>query len=90
MLAGMSSRELTEWAAYEQVTGPLGSPRTDLQTGIIAAAVVNAITGKARAKPGDFIPKWDRAPAAPEDLFRKVQQLNQALKGDTIQRVREG
>lgn len=90
LLARTTSRELSEWAAYEQITGPLGAPRTDLHAGIVASAVVNALSGKARAKPIDFIPKWDRQPATPEDLFRKVQQLNRALKGDTIQRVREG
>lgn len=81
VLTKHSAKQLSEWAAYERITGPLGAQRFDLQAGIIAATVANAMSGKAKAVPADFIPKWDRRPLSPEELFSKVKQLNAALGG---------
>lgn len=55
----MSSRELTEWAAYEQVAGTLGTERLDLLSGIVAATVASAMSSR-RFTPQDFLPTWDR------------------------------
>ncbi|WP_386444341.1 phage tail assembly protein T [Streptomyces ovatisporus] len=83
LLARTSSRELTEWQVYEKVTGPLGPPRADIHTGIIAATIANANRGgKGREYTAqDFIPKWDKRPLTPEELFQKVAQANAALGG---------
>lgn len=61
LLARISSRELTEWAAYELVSGPIGPSRGDFQAALIAStiAAVNAEKGKAPSLT-DFMPNWDR------------------------------
>lgn len=55
----MSARELTEWMAYEQVSGTLGSERFDLLFSIVAATIANALSRK-RFDVKDFLPMWDR------------------------------
>jgi hypothetical protein len=54
----MSSRELTEWAAFEQVNGPiLVHERIDIglaQIGLIMAK----LWGKGNPRPRDFLPVW--------------------------------
>lgn len=48
------------------------------------AAVVNA--NRERKKPypvSDFVPKWDRTPPTPEELFRKLAGINAAVGGTT-------
>lgn len=83
MLARISSRELSEWAAYEQLTGPLGGRRGDVQAAIIAATVANAQRSKGRALlPKDFIPKWDKPKAmTPEEMWAAAMQANASLGG---------
>lgn len=83
LLARISSRELTEWRAYETITGPLGPPRADLHAGIIAATIANIHRGKgSRAlAPGDFIPRWDRRPRTPEELWKLAIAANAGLGG---------
>lgn len=84
VLARTSSHELSEWAAYERITGPLGPARADLHAAIIAATVANSAGGKRKSAPKDFIPKWDKgAQATPEELFQKAMQINAALQGTT-------
>lgn len=59
MLSRMSSRELTEWAAYERVTGTLGPERDDalmaLQSYYLASAA-----GAKRLRVDKLMPSWDR------------------------------
>lgn len=57
----IDSRELTEWAAFERVEGPIGATRTDGQAGIIASTFANAHRKKgAKAfEVDDFVPKWE-------------------------------
>ena len=82
LLSRMSSRELTEWAAYEEIAGPVGPARSDLQAGIIAATVANVHRSKGKpATPSDFIPTWDRRPQTPEEQLRIVLALNKAFGG---------
>lgn len=93
MLADMDSMELTEWMAYEQISGPLGPERLDVLSSILAATVANTARGKGqRAKePKDFIPQWDQgAPAAGgdwEQMLSTVESLTRRLRGDDL---REG
>lgn len=56
LLARISSRELAEWAAFEQEHGPLGLERGDWQ----AAVVAQAIAGDGKTKLSDFVLRWGR------------------------------
>ena len=57
----MSARELTEWAAYEQVAGPLGGERADVQAAMTAYYICSALGAK-KLKLDRLLPKWDRRP----------------------------
>jgi hypothetical protein len=82
MLADMSSRELTEWQAYERVTGPLDAGlRGDISAGIIAATVANSAGGKKKAKPKDFMPTWFKRRKTPAQIWQEVVKANAALGG---------
>ena len=58
MLAGLSSRELTEWMIYEQME-PFGERGAYLRSGIIAAMLHNVNRGKGdeAASPEDYMPE---------------------------------
>lgn len=56
LLGRISSRELTEWAVFEQEYGPLGLDRGDWQ----AAQVVQATVGDGKAKLADYVLRWGR------------------------------
>lgn len=72
MLARVSSSELTEWAAFEQVYGPLGAIRGDIDMAILAAVIHNVFAGKGKGKaPEDFMPSWDQRK---EDLAVKIRK----------------
>lgn len=55
----MSSTELTQWQAYEQVTGPLGAERLDHLLAVLGLRVIQASGTKKRLKVSDFLPRWD-------------------------------
>lgn len=81
LLARTDSRELSEWAAYEQVSGPIGPERADLHAAIISSTVANAFS-KRKFAPADFMPKWDRAPEQSwQEQLRIVRALNQSMGG---------
>lgn len=69
LLAELDSRELSEWAAYERFAGPLGGARDDIHAAIVATAATNANRTKKdrKAKPADFLTKWDRPPQSVEE-----------------------
>jgi hypothetical protein len=56
LLARISSRELTEWAAFELEHGPIGLERGDWQ----AAQVAQAISGDGKTKLSDIVLRWGR------------------------------
>ena len=93
LLSRCTSAELTEWMAYENVTGPLGPERLDLLFGILTATVSNGSRSKGqRAKePKDFIPAWDqgakRQPADWRQMLATVTTMNARLGGANL---REG
>lgn len=62
LLARTGSRELTEWMAYERITGPLDGRRGDIQAALIASTIANSqrAKGKRAAKLNDFLIVWDR------------------------------
>ena len=84
MLRSIDSHELSEWQAYERVTGPLGPQRLDQLVGMLAAVVANtARDPKKRAQPfeaGDFMP-WadvDRPEQTMEEQMEMFRQLAKA------------
>ncbi|MGC5009745.1 phage tail assembly protein T [Streptosporangium sp. DT93] len=89
LLGGIDSRELTEWIAYEQMTGPLGPARGDHQAAQITATLLNVNRGK-RRRPrtiSDVLMRWDdQEPVTPQELYAKAQQLNAAMGGTLRER----
>ncbi|WP_455906938.1 phage tail assembly protein T [Nocardiopsis alba] len=84
MLACIDARELSEWMAYEQLTGPLGPARGDIHAGIVASMIYNTNRGKnQRARePGDFVPKWGgRKPQSWQEQLTAIKAANAALGG---------
>lgn len=86
----MSSRELTEWEAYERATGPIGEERLDRLFGMLASVIANVNRTKQQRpfRAEQFIPKWDRdAPPerAPEmsgdEVLRAVRRAHKAMGG---------
>lgn len=82
LLARTSSRELTEWMAYERVTGPLDARlRGEINAGIIAATISNSNGAKKRAKPSDFLVTWFKRRRTASELWQEVMKANTALGG---------
>lgn len=93
LLSRVTSTELTEWIAYEQVAGQLGPARADIQAAIVAATVANSSRGKKgrRFAPRDFIPRWDRkARQSWQDQLSIVEQLNAAFGGRDLRKGVDG
>lgn len=91
LLERVSSRELTEWQAYEVVTGPIGPARGDVQAAIVAATVANSNRGKGKPlTPADFVPEWDREPTQTvEEQLAIAYALNAAF-GGTVEGAKDG
>lgn len=81
--ARLTSSELTEWMAYEQLTGPLGRRRQDIQAATIAATIANANRGKGRKlKVKDFLPPYgERRRKDPAEMLAMVRELNAQMGG---------
>ena len=88
LLAETGSAELSEWRAYEQIAGPLGGVRGDVNAAMISAAIVAVNRGKGQRAPklADFMPRWDRTKVrkSPEELFRAAMIANSALQGRVV------
>jgi hypothetical protein len=89
MLGKCSAQELTDWAAFEHIDGPLGAVRGDIQAGIVAATIANVNRGKSSRhfKPADFMPQWDRPGARTPEAMRSLmialtRQLGGTVRGD--------
>jgi hypothetical protein len=85
LLARTSSSELTEWMAFERISGPLGGARADIQAAIVAATIANVQRGKGQRTlaPIDFVPVWDKRKKTPEELWAAAMAANSALGGST-------
>lgn len=82
LLARTSSMELSEWVAYERLTGPLDSRlRGDIAAGIVASTVANSGGGKRKAKVSDFLPTWFKRRKSVEEIWADVLKANAALGG---------
>ncbi|MCR3732184.1 hypothetical protein FHS35_009102 [Streptomyces umbrinus] len=88
LLAVTSSAELAEWRAYEQLSGPLGGARGDVNAAMISAAIVAVNRDKGKRAPtlADFMPRWDRTRVrkTPEELFKAALAANTALNGQVM------
>ncbi|QKY79505.1 tail assembly chaperone [Streptomyces phage Lizz] len=80
----MGSYELTEWMAFEKMTGPLGRRRGDIQAATIAATVANSNRGKGgrKFKIADFLVEYGRAARkTPEQMLAAIKSLNRSMGG---------
>lgn len=80
----LDSSELTEWMAYEDLAGPLGQRRNDIQAATIAATIANANRGKGgrKFKLSDFlIPYGGSERKSPEQLLSAIKSMNKAMGG---------
>jgi hypothetical protein len=86
MLADMDSDEITDWMAYEQVTGPLGSARHDLLHGIRSSVMANTVAPRGRkTRPQDFIPEWDQNKEPDwEQMLATVRVMNSRFGGQDL------
>lgn len=81
MLARVSSAELTQWQAYERVTGPLGGERADTNAALTAYYIAQALGAK-KVKLDQLLPKWDRKPAQKwQDMKLVAKALAQSAGG---------
>jgi hypothetical protein len=81
----LDSAELTEWMAFEKMTGPLGRRRNDIQAATIAATIANANRGKGgrKFKLSDFlIPYGESERKSPEQLLAAVKSINRSMGGE--------
>lgn len=77
----MSSEELTEWQAYERVTGPFGGERGDAQAALSAFYVVTAL-GVKSARIDKMMPRWDRSKTmSAEQMKMLAVAITQQLGG---------
>lgn len=89
MLADMSSAELTEWMAYEKISGPLGGARHDVLNAILTAVVANSARGKKGrvSRPKDFLPAWDRDRRMDwREMLAAVKSMNRRMGGTDVTR----
>lgn len=89
LLKEISSRELTEWMAYEHISGPLGPRRGDYQAAQVTATLININRGKAqKARSVDeVVLRWDgREPMSPQEIYDQARKINAQLGGRVSER----
>ncbi|MGW3936437.1 phage tail assembly protein T [Streptomyces phaeochromogenes] len=87
LLRTHTSAELTEWMAYEQISGPFGPERLDVHMAILAATVSNTVRSKGRkASPRDFLPEWDKGSRHMDwqSMLAAVKTMNRQFNGDDL------
>lgn len=78
----MTAQEVTEWAAYEQVTGPLGQERDDRLATMTAFYVVSALGAK-EASLSKMLPQWaSKRPEGWQSIKTKLMSLTRASGGE--------
>lgn len=83
LLERATSAELTEWAAYEKVSGPLGGERGDVQAALVAYHVVTALGAKG-VRPDRLVPRWDRGPAQDWRQMKAAAEAHTRLAGGSV------
>lgn len=79
----MSSAELTQWQAYEKVTGPLGPERDDVLAAMTAFYVLRGLGAK-RVDLKRLMPRWDRRRQSWRDMAAMARAMTLAAGGDVI------
>lgn len=80
----MTSAELTQWQAYEQVAGPLGPERHDALAALISFYGLKA-AGVKKVKLPDLMPRWDRPKAQPwQSIKNALMALTKAGGGEIV------
>jgi hypothetical protein len=78
----LASAELTEWMAYEKITGPLGRRRHDIQAATIASTVANASRAKGhKFSVRDFLPAYGLERQGPQDMLAAIRGINRSMGG---------
>ncbi|MFM9651995.1 DUF4035 domain-containing protein [Streptomyces galilaeus] len=78
----LGSAELTEWMAFERITGPLGRRRHDIQAATIAATVANANRGKGKKfLVSDFLLPYGVERKSPQDMLATIRGINRSMGG---------
>jgi len=83
MLEEMTSLQLSEWMAYNEIE-PFGEEREDLRMGILASTManINRSSGKKPYKPRDFMPVFKVGTETPEEAGRRLEaRARRALGG---------
>lgn len=73
----MTAAEMTEWAAYERIAGPLVvHERIDVGFAALAAILIRIFTGKS-VDVQRLLPEWDQEARAadPDSVMRGFQKL---------------
>jgi hypothetical protein len=78
LLRSISSRELTEWRAWELVAGPLGAARGDWQTAHLASVIATVMSSR-RYTAADLMPVWDATPVEEEPGSRQTPEQMLAI-----------
>ena len=75
----MPATELAEWATFYE-SHPFGEFRADLRAGIVASVVAQT-AGNRKAKPSDFMPRFEErgASASAEDRAREAASVTAAF-----------
>ena len=78
LLSSLSSRQLTEWMAYDQLE-PFGERRADLRMAVLASLIANANRDPDKRRepftPADFMPRFEAEPQAqPAEAHQTWQQ----------------
>lgn len=81
LLARISSRELTEWMAYDRLE-PFGEWRADVRSALVAMVMANAWRGKDQKAftVDDFLIKFD-AEAKPAQTVEQQMKMFEMLAG---------
>lgn len=84
VLNSHSSKELSEWIAYNNID-PFGNMRGDIQAGIISSTMAN-LWADEKTKPDDFIPEFKGVKEKQNwsEQKRIAEMLNTAFGGKTI------
>lgn len=87
----MSSRELTEWAAFEQVYGPIGDERYDHLFAMLQSTLAN-VNREKKVKPytfEQFMPGWGKSAEDaerpremdPREMLRAAKRITRGMGG---------
>lgn len=80
LLANTTSSELSDWQAYELLTGSFGSDRDDARFAVLRADIINIVRAACGAKDRDvraedLMPKYGKEFEKPRELTPKQHEI---------------